>query len=119
MRKGGEIIDSEELIPQRERGGEYLMLRLRTAQGIEEWEYRSAYFMDFAPLETRLRQFQAQGWAEQAGGRWRLTPKGFLVSNQLIGDLLERQEESSLDQLLPRARARFSGSQDGPFVDSV
>ena len=117
--KGGEIIDSEELIPQRERGGEYLMLRLRTAQGIEEWEYRSAYFMDFAPLETRLRQFQAQGWAEQAGGRWRLTPKGFLVSNQLIGDLLERQEESSLDQLLPRARARFSGSQDGPFVDSV
>ena len=114
--KGGEIIDSEELIPQRERGGEYLMLRLRTAQGIEEWEYRSAYFMDFAPLETRLRQFQAQGWAEQAGGRWRLTPKGFLVSNQLIGDLLERQEESSLDQLLPRARARFSGSQDGPFV---
>ena len=24
-----------------------------------------------------------------------------------------------LDQLLPRARARFSGSQDGPFVDSV
>ena len=75
--KGGEIIDSEELIPQRERGGEYLMLRLRTAQGIEEWEYRSAYFMDFAPLETRLPQFQAQGWAEQAGGRWRLTPKGF------------------------------------------
>lgn len=44
------------------------MLRLRTAQGVEEWEYRSAYFMDFAPLETRLRQFQAQGWAEQAGG---------------------------------------------------
>ena len=117
--EGGSLLDSEDLIPQRERGGEYLMLRLRTAQGIEEWEYRSAYFMDFAPLETRLRQFQAQGWAEQAGGRWRLTPKGFLVSNQLIGDLLERQEESSLDQLLPRARARFSGSQDGPFVDSV
>ena len=70
-------------------------------------------------LSKPLRQFQAQGWAEQAGGRWRLTPKGFLVSNQLIGDLLERQDESSLDQLLPRARARFSGSHDGPFVDSV
>ena len=37
------------------------------------------------------RQFQAQGWAEQAGGRWRLTPKGFLVSNQLIGAVLEAQ----------------------------
>lgn len=83
------------------------MLRLRTAQGIEEWEYRSAYFMDFAPLETRLRQFQAQGWAEQAGGRVAADAQGLLVSNQLIGDLLERQEESSLDQLLPRPGPAF------------
>ena len=95
------------------------MLRLRTVQGINEQEYRSTYFMDFAPLQARLEQFRTQGWAEQTDGRWHFTPKGFLLSNQLIGDLLERQEESSLDQLLPRARARFSGSQDGPFVDSV
>ena len=76
-------------------------------------------FHGLCPLETRLRQFQAQGWAEQAGGRWQLTPKGFLVSNQLIGDLLERQEEVQPGPAAPRARARFSGSQDGPFVDSV
>ena len=106
--KGGNIIDSEELIPQRERGGEYLMLRLRTARGIEEWEYRRAYFMDFAPLEKRLEEFRAQGWAEKTEeGRWRLTPRGFLVSNQLIGDLMERQEQSNLADLLPRAREQF------------
>ena len=106
--KGGSIIDSEERIPQRERGGEYLMLRLRTTRGIEEWEYRGTYFMDFAPLEARLCQFRDQGWAEKtAEGRWRLTPKGFLVSNQLIGDLLERQEQSNLADLLPRAKAQF------------
>ena len=109
---GGNIIDSADQIPQRERGGEYLMLRLRTARGIEEWEYRGTYFMDFAPLEARLREFAAQGWAEQtAEGRWRLTPKGFLVSNQLIGDLLERQEQASLQELLPRARARYASGQ--------
>ena len=72
MLEGGDIIDSAELIPQRERGGEYLMLRLRTARGVEEWEYRRTYFMDFAPLEARLREFAAQGWAERrrraAGG---------------------------------------------------
>ncbi|MCF2595796.1 radical SAM family heme chaperone HemW [Pseudoflavonifractor phocaeensis] len=106
--RGGAIIDSEELIPQRERGGEYLMLRLRTARGIEEWEYRGNYFMDFAPLERRLEEFQTQGWAKKTEeGRWRLTPRGFLVSNQLIGDLLERQEQSDLADLLPRAREQF------------
>ena len=85
------------------------MLRLRTAQGIEEWEYRGTYFMDFAPIEVRLREFAAQGWAERtAEGRWRLTPTGFLVSNQLIGDLLERQEQASLQELLPRLKARYA-----------
>jgi oxygen-independent coproporphyrinogen-3 oxidase len=105
---GGAIIDSEEMIPRRERGGEYLMLRLRTARGIEEWEYRGTFFMDFDPLEERLEQFQGWGWAEKtAEGRWRLTPTGFLLSNELIGDLMERQEESHLDQLLPLAKAQF------------
>ncbi len=111
--RGGTIIDSEELIPQRERGGEYLMLRLRTARGIEEWEYRGSYFMDFAPLERRLEEFQAQGWARKTEeGRWRLTPRGFLVSNQLIGDLLERQEQADLADLLPRAREQFGKRKD-------
>ena len=69
------------------------MLRLRTVYGIEEREYRHTYFMECAPLEARLREFAAQGWAEETDGRWHFTPKGFLVSNQLIGDLLERQEQ--------------------------
>ena len=98
--EGGDIIDSSELIPQRERCGEYLMLRLRTVRGVDGREYRHTYFMDFAPLEARLREFAAQGWAEEADGRWRLTPKGFLVSNQLIGDLLDRQEQASWEDLI-------------------
>ena len=108
--EGGRLLDSEDLIPRGERGCEYLMLRLRTAQGIEEWEYRGNYFMDFGPIEERLKHFMAQGWAEKTPqGRWRLTPKGFLVSNQLLADLLERQERSRLSDLLPRAQARFQG----------
>ena len=114
--EGGNILDSEELIPRQERCGEYLMLRLRTALGIEEWEYRRNYFMDFAPLERRLEEFQAQGWAEKtAEGRWRFTPKGFLVSNQLIGDLLDRQEQAQLSDVLVRAREHYAarGPEEG------
>ncbi len=106
--RGGPILDSQELIPLEERGSEYLMLRLRTGLGVEEWEYRGEYRMNFTPIEESLRRFQAQGWAEKTGGgRWRLTPRGFLVSNRLIGELLERQEPAQLSDLLPKARARF------------
>ena len=102
--QGGDIIDESELIPKRERCGEYLMLRLRTVQGIDEQEYRHTYFMDFAPLQARLEQFQAQGWAEQTDGRWHFTPQGFLLSNQLIGDLLERQEQTHWEDLVAKSR---------------
>lgn len=102
--QGGDIIDESEIIPKRERCGEYLMLRLRTVQGINEQEYRSTYFMDFAPLQARLEQFRAQDWAEQTDGRWHFTPQGFLLSNQFIGDLLERQEQAHWEDLVSRPR---------------
>ena len=102
--QGGDIIDESEIIPKRDRCGEYLMLRLRTVQGINEQEYRSTYFMDFVPLQARLEQFRAQGWAEQTDGRWHFTPQGFLLSNQLIGDLLERQEQAHWEDLVAKSR---------------
>ena len=111
---GGAIIDSEDLIPHKERGGEYLMLRLRTARGVEEWEYRREFLLDFAPIEARLEEFAAQGWARKtAEGRWRFTPEGFLLSNVLIGDLLERQERSRLEDTLRLAKNRFSREENG------
>lgn len=110
--EGGELLDSQDLIPEEERGCEYLMLGLRTVHGIEEWEYRGRYFMDFAPLEARLEELRAKGWTEKTPeGRWRFTPWGFLVSNVLIGDLLERQEKVRLDTLLPRVQARYQGKR--------
>ncbi|MGN8896351.1 radical SAM family heme chaperone HemW [Flavonifractor sp. HCP28S3_F3] len=101
---GGAVIDESELIPQRERGSEYLMLRLRTTRGIEEWEYRREFFMNFDPIEQKLEEYERRGWAERHDRRWNLTPKGFLVSNQLIGELLSIQEEATLEKTLPRLK---------------
>ena len=95
---GGTLIDSSDLIPARERGSEYLMLRLRTTRGIEEWEYRREFFLDFDPIEQKLEDY------ERHDRRWHLTPKGFLVSNQLIGELLSVQEEATLEKTLPRLK---------------
>lgn len=101
---GGKLLDQNDLIPTRERSAEYLMLGLRTVRGIEEWEYRRTYFMNFDPIQTRLELFESHGWAEQREGRWRLTPRGFLLSNRLIGELLELQEAATLETTLPRVR---------------
>ena len=101
---GDAIVEESELIPKRERGGEYLMLRMRTARGIEEWEYRREFFMNFDPIEQKLEEYERQGWAERHDRRWNLTAKGFLVSNQLIGELLSIQEEATLEKTLPRLK---------------
>ncbi len=103
--EGGQVIEDDQLVPHRERGGEYLMLRLRTTRGIEEWEYRREFSMNFDPLEQKLEEYERQGWAARQERRWHLTPKGFLLSNQLIGDLLIIQEVGTLQTTLPRLRA--------------
>ena len=99
---GGSVIDFSDLIPLRERSGEYLMLSLRTAAGISPEVYRRDYHMDFAPLEEKLLRYEQRGWAQRTGDGWRLTPTGFLISNRLIGELLERQTPLSLEAMLPK-----------------
>ncbi|MEG2119420.1 MAG: radical SAM family heme chaperone HemW, partial [Pseudoflavonifractor sp.] len=104
---GGVIISESDLIPKRERGGEYLMLRMRTTRGIEEWEYRREYYMNFEPIEQKLVEFERHGWATCQDRRWHFTPTGFLVSNQLIGQLLEAQENACLSEMMPKANREY------------
>ena len=80
----------------RERAGEYLMLRLRTSLGIEQQEYEKTFLLPFAPLEDVLEQQRRLFHATQTDtGRWVLTPKGYLVSNDIITDLLIAQDSST------------------------
>lgn len=79
----------------KERAGEYVMLRMRTAQGINAEEYEKKYLLPFAPLEAVLETCLQRGLARCREGEWSLTPKGFLVSNSIISDLLIAQENST------------------------
>ena len=95
IRDGGDIMEEMEEIPVRERAGEYLMLRLRTSQGIEQQEYEKMFLLPFAPLEDVLEKRRRMFHATQTdSGRWVLTPKGYLVSNDIITDLLIAQDGS-------------------------
>ena len=86
-----ELIVEKEELERPDRAGEYLMLGLRTTKGITESEYRSIYNSSFEPIEELLKVFEQNGWAQCDNDRWRFTPGGFLVSNVLIGLLLEAQ----------------------------
>ena len=95
IKTGGEVIEEMDEIPLRERAGEYLMLRLRTSTGIIREEYERKFLLPFDPIEDALERSRAMGYAARnTEGRWRLTPKGFLVSNSIISDLLMIQDRS-------------------------
>lgn len=95
IRTGGNIMEDIQEIPLRERAGEYIMLRLRTSAGISPEEYEKLFMLPFQPLEDILKKHQAYARATQNGdGKWSLTPKGFLVSNDIISDLLIAQDEA-------------------------
>lgn len=101
IRTGGDIMDDIQEIPLRERAGEYIMLRLRTNAGISPDEYERKFMLPFEPLETILQKHRMYGRADMSGdGRWFLTPKGFLISNDIISDLLIAQDESGTTKRL-------------------
>ena len=95
IRQGGQVLQDVQQIASRERAGEYLMMRLRTAAGIDPKEYERRFLLPFAPLEEKLMACKEQALAVKTyDGRWHLTPKGFLVSNSIISDLLVIQDKT-------------------------
>ncbi len=106
--ESGSVVDEDERVFTLERASEHLMLRLRTVQGIDGDQYQKEYRMHFAPLEQRLQLFESQGWARKQDGCWSLTPSGFLVSNQLIGQLIDLQQPVTLEMTLSSIRSQES-----------
>ena len=65
------------------------MLRLRLARGLHPDHFEGIYGLDFSPFIPFLERCREAGYADLQEGAWRLTPRGFLLSNQIIGGLLE------------------------------
>lgn len=87
------IMEDMQEIKMIERAGEYIMLGLRTVRGISSNEYTRLFNASFDTLENKLELCERWELCERTGDRWRLTPKGFLVSNQIIGQLLDPKAE--------------------------
>ena len=89
--RGVSIVDEYETIEPLERAVEYIMLGMRTAHGISERDYRIRCQYNWKPIGQTLQAFAEKGWVEKTGDRWHFTVPGYLISNTLIGILLEAQ----------------------------
>ena len=91
IEKGAGILDEYQNVDPLERAVEYIMLGMRTTRGISQKDYRIRCQCNWQPIEDTLRLFEEKEWVVQDGDRWHFTVPGFLISNTLIGILLEAQ----------------------------
>jgi oxygen-independent coproporphyrinogen-3 oxidase len=95
VESGGALLvtDETETLNPYETAAEYIMVGMRTTNGVSRNEYESIYRGGFLPLEQILDSYIRLGFAVKRGNRYSFTPKGFLLSNRLIGELLDAQAE--------------------------
>ena len=83
----------DQAMTPRDREAEWLMLSLRLVRGLDPEAWQERFGRPFAPFLPFLKRCEAAGYAVREGDRWRLTPRGFLVSNPIIGALLDKLQE--------------------------
>lgn len=99
-------------IPDADRDLEWIMLGLRTGRGLDPKEYESRFRRRFAPFLPFLNRCAEAGYAVQEEGRWRLTPRGFLVSNRIIGEMLDILNEEKCRRAEAAARGDYRITPD-------
>ena len=96
-----------EEIPLLDRDLEYIMLSLRTVQGIDRTYFERQFRQKFRPMEELLTQYAAHGLAQRTERGWRLTPRGFFVSNTIIVSLQEAVGRERQRRLCQAAEGNF------------
>ncbi len=98
---GSGVVSQLENITDFEQAGEYLMLGLRTVRGISEAEYKDIFPCSFDDAAALMDSYVRQGWMRKTDDRWSFTPKGFLVSNTLIGSIIDCQTTARMRIVSP------------------
>lgn len=106
------MLSESERIPPLDRDTEWVMLGLRTVRGLDPREFETRFRRRFSCFLPFLTQCQQAGYAVQEEGRWHLTPRGFLVSNQIIGGMLDALAEDKRRRAEAAARGDFRVTLD-------
>ena len=94
------ITDSNEEIRPMERVGEYVMLRMRLAEGISGRDFFRLFGKDFERMYGRyLSKYIDGGFVVKNGDRYSFTPRGMFVSNYILSDILDFQDVEMFDPM--------------------
>lgn len=87
------LTDECEAVGERERMGEYVILRFRLTDGISERDFSRRFGLSFESLYgEKCRTFIQHGFMTAENGRWALTPAGMFISNYILTELLEFED---------------------------
>jgi putative oxygen-independent coproporphyrinogen III oxidase len=88
-----EIVDEHYEIAPTERIGEYVMLRLRLAEGVDTVEFERRFGLSFERLfDKYLDVYTENGFMQKRGNSYSLTLKGMYVSNYILSAMLDFDE---------------------------
>ena len=107
VREGTPMLSENDRIPPLDRDTEWLMLGLRTVRGLDPKEFEQRFRRRFSMFLAFLTECEKAGYAVCEENRWHLTPKGFLVSNQIIGGMLDVLAEDKRRRTEAAARGDF------------
>lgn len=101
------ILSESERIDPMDRDTEWLMLGLRTVQGLDPKDYERRFRRRFDCFLPFLENCRSAGYVRLTGGHWHLTPQGFLLSNQIIGGMLDALAAEKQRRAAAKARGDF------------
>ena len=107
VREGTPMLSENDRIPPMDRDTEWLMLGLRTVRGLDPKDFEQRFRRRFSMFLPFLTQCEQAGYAVYEEDRCHLTPKGFLVSNQIIGGMLDVLAEDKRRRTEAAARGDF------------
>ena len=88
------LYDEDEYDSDEDMRQEYIMLRLRLAEGISDSDYLARFGESFADrYQVDLLRLLRGGYMVRENDSLRLTPAGMYVSNYILSDLLDFGEE--------------------------
>jgi len=105
--RGRLVLSESETIPEAEREREYVMLSLRTAAGLDVKVFENRFRRRFDVAQALLERHETHGLAQRTAAGWRLTPKGFLVSNAIISALTDALTEEKQRRLAKAQRGDY------------
>lgn len=95
--KKAQPVDEMYSLSPNERVGEYIMLKLRLAEGISSMEFSARFGLNFDALYgRRLQIYIDNGFMRYDGDRYSFTPKGMYVSNYILSTILDFDEDSRI-----------------------